>query len=64
MRKWQRIAVLKQLRSETLAEYGKNQKVFDERTNEWTAALTWENLMPTKGRLYTTSTMNLFFPIP
>ncbi len=33
--KWQRIAVLKQLRSETLAEYGKNQKVFDERTNEW-----------------------------
>ncbi len=33
--KWQRIAVLKQLRSETLAEYGKSQKVFDERTNEW-----------------------------
>ncbi len=33
--KWQRIAVLKQLRSETLDEYGKNQKVFDERSNEW-----------------------------
>ncbi len=33
--KWQRIAVLKQLRNETLDEYGKNQKVFDERSNEW-----------------------------
>lgn len=33
--KWQRTAVLKQLRNETLDDYGKNQKVFDERTNEW-----------------------------
>lgn len=33
--KWQRVAVLKQLRSETLDEYGRNQKVFDERSNEW-----------------------------
>ncbi len=32
---WQRTAVLKQLRSEILDDYGKNQKVFDERTNEW-----------------------------
>ncbi|KJA19625.1 hypothetical protein HYPSUDRAFT_204504 [Hypholoma sublateritium FD-334 SS-4] len=32
---WQRTAVLKVLRNETLDEYGHNQKVFDERSNEW-----------------------------
>ncbi|KJA19781.1 hypothetical protein HYPSUDRAFT_204362 [Hypholoma sublateritium FD-334 SS-4] len=32
---WQRTAVLKQLRSQTLDEYGKRQKIFNERTNEW-----------------------------
>lgn len=33
--KWQRTSVLKQLRQETLDDYGKNQKVFDEQSNEW-----------------------------
>ncbi len=33
--KWQRIAVLKQLRSDILDDYGKNQKVFNEWDNEW-----------------------------
>ncbi len=32
---WARIRVLRRLNQETLGEYGRKQKVFDERTNEW-----------------------------
>ncbi len=33
--KWTRTPVIRRLHEETLAEYGKRQKFYDERTNEW-----------------------------